>query len=401
VYLGIAAIFAGLKLSAATADPLLSLASRFGFPVAIAADPTDLIALAVLPPSFAAWSACRRRRPPRTRALPRALALAVAALSIVATSGPPQPSVSTIAIDGSGDVYATVESSASGDGVYIADLDAGSWHRLTTAPGRLVADPARRGMLYLVGSQSVPTVHRLTAEGVAPIGPPDPGNRAPAPYGPVVLVVAPWAAGTLLLARNGDVLMSSDDGASWSDLRPPAEVRGLAVSSERGVIYVATTSSLGDGVGWLYRSRDAGLHWTFMETFDIGTFEDAMVAVHPDDGRLVFLGTATALRRSTDAGVSFTTVISPREGTNWSWRLRFDPSDPDHFFLVQGFGCCPLLESRDRGLTWSDAGIDATEVAIDPRGNVYVVSGGRDKVLRRVGTEWVDVTYSLPVQRSR
>jgi len=133
VYLGIAAIFAALKLSAATADPLLSLASVFGFPVAIAADPTDLIALAVLPPSFAAWSACRRRQPPRTRALPRALALAVAALSIVATSGPPQPSVSAIAIDGSGDVYATVESSASGDGVYIADLDTGSWHRLTTA----------------------------------------------------------------------------------------------------------------------------------------------------------------------------------------------------------------------------------------------------------------------------
>src|SRR5438132_1512223 len=56
VYLGTAAIFAALKLSAATADPLLSLASLFGFPVAIATDPTDLIALAVLPPSFAAWS---------------------------------------------------------------------------------------------------------------------------------------------------------------------------------------------------------------------------------------------------------------------------------------------------------------------------------------------------------
>jgi hypothetical protein len=52
-------------------------------------------------------------------------------------------------------------------------------------------------------------------------------------------------------------------------------------------------------------------------------------------------------------------------------------------------------------VTWSRAGIDANEVAVDPHGNVYVVSGARDRVLRRVGDEWVDVTYSLPVQRSR
>ena len=59
------------------------------------------------------------------------------------------------------------------------------------------------------------------------------------------------------------------------------------------------------------------------------------------------------------------------------------------------------LESRDRGVTWSETGVHATEIAVDALGNAYVVSGSRDAVLRRVGDEWVDVTYSLPVQRSR
>jgi photosystem II stability/assembly factor-like uncharacterized protein len=122
--------------------------------------------------------------------------------------------------------------------------------------------------------------------------------------------------------------------------------------------------------------------------------------VHPSDGQLVFLGSDAELLRSTDGGSSFSTVIS-KTGTNWTWDIRFDPTDDDHLFLIQGFGCCPLLESRDRGVTWSKAGIDATAVAVGPDGGVYAVSAYRDKVFRRIGDEWVDMTYSLPVQKSR
>jgi hypothetical protein len=95
------------------------------------------------------------------------------------------------------------------------------------------------------------------------------------------------------------------------------------------------------------------------------------------------------------------TDTGPASADGATWSVRFDPSDDDHVYALSGRGCCPLLESADRGLTWSNAGINATEVAIDRHGNVYVVSGLRDRVLRRVGEDWVDATFSLPVQRSR
>ena len=202
------------------------------------------------------------------------------------------------------------------------------------------------------------------------------------------------------MARNGDLLATRDDGITWGDRLNPAEMRALAVSSEEGLVYIVTASALTPRVAWLYRSRDAGAHWTYMESLRVGISSEATVAVHPNDGQLVFLGSDTELRRSVDGGISFTTVIT-KSGTNWTWEVRFDPTDDDHLFLIQGSGCCAMLESRDRGVTWTDTGINATEVALAPNGEVYAVSGARDKVLRRVGEEWVDITYSLPVQRSR
>jgi hypothetical protein len=398
-YLAIAAVFVALKLTESTAAPLLAVASGLGFPVAIAADPTDLAALCMLPLSYAAWAIRVRGPVIRPRRLLRAGVLALAALSMLATSGPPQPSIRSIAIDSSGDLYAAVEYTKSSDGVYVLHLGDRTWDRLTTTGQQLVADP-RRGTVYALDSGgSAPTVDRLTRDGAEHIGPP-PAARSREYYGPTFLVAAPWVEPVLFLARNGDLLATRDSGKTWVDRLNPAEMRALAVSTEEGLLYIVTASDLTPGVAWLYRSRDAGSHWTYMESLPIGSFSDATVAVHPTVGQLVFLGSTTELRRSTDGGISFTTIIA-KKGTNWTWDLRFDPTDDDHLLLIQGFGCCPLLESRDRGLTWSEAGIDATEIAIGADGSVYAVSAYRDKVLRRVGDEWVDVTYSLPVQRSR
>jgi len=400
VYVAVAAVFAALKLSQSTAAPLLAVASALGFPLLIAADPTDLAALFVLPLSYRAWSA-RIRAPVIRPGRRRIGALAVAALAMVATSGPPQPSVNSIAIDVAGNVYAAVEYTKSSDGVYVADLGDGSWQKLASTGQQIAADPRRAGTVYILDSSgSAPTVDRLTRDGATHIGPPAPPAASRSYYGPTFLVAAPWAKPALFLARNGDLLATRDDGATWVDRLNPAEMRALAVSSEEGLIYIVTASALTPGVAWLYRSRDAGAHWTYMESLKVGISSEATVAVDPNDGQLVFLGGDTELRRSTDGGISFTTVMA-KSGTNWTWDVRFDPTDDDHLLLIQGSGCCELLESHDRGMTWTDAGINATEVALAPDGTVYAVSGARDKVLRRVGDEWVDVTYSLPVQRSR
>jgi hypothetical protein len=398
-YLAIATAFSALKLSETTAAPLLALASGLGLPVAITVDPSDLAALCTLPLSYAAWTARMRGPAIRPRRLLRAGTLAVAALSIVATSGPPQPSINSIAIDLSGDLYAAVQYTQSSDGVYVLHHGDRAWARLTTTGQQLIADP-RRGTVYVLGSNgSAPTLDRLIHDGSQHVGLPPP-DTSRAYYGPTFLMPAPWAEPTLFLARNGDLLATRDDGMTWGDRLNPAEMRALAVSSEEGLLYIVTASALTPGVAWVYRSRDAGSHWTFMESLRVGSYSTATIAVHPSDGQLVFLGSDTELLRSTDGGSSFSTVVS-KTGTNWTWDIRFDPTDDDHLFLIQGFGCCPLLESRDRGVTWSNAGIDATEVAVGADGSAYAVSAYRDKVFRRVGDEWVDMTYSLPVQKSR
>jgi len=398
-YLAIATGFVALKVSEATAAPLLAAASGLGFPVVITADPTDLAALCMLPLSYTAWSARVRQPAGRPRVLLRSSSFAVAALAIVASSTA-QPEISSVAIDVAGNVYAAIEYTSS-DGVYVADLDARSWHKLATTGRQLVADPHRPGVVYLLATgRAAPTVGRLTSDGLKQIGPPPPDARRSAVYGPNLLVAARWVHPALFVSRNGELLTTNDDGGAWVNVGTPGEMRALAVSSEEGLVYIVTGSSLTPGVGWLYRSRDSGAHWTYMESLEVGSYGSATVAVHPHDSQLVFMGTGTELRRTADGGVSFSTLIR-KTGTNWTWDVKFDPTDDDHVFLIQGSGCCPLLESRDRGLTWLDAGINAPQVAVAPNGDVYAVSSAWDKVLRRVGQEWADVTYSLPVQRSR
>jgi hypothetical protein len=402
VYLVVAAIFAALKLSDATAAPLVSLAARVGFPVVVAVDPTDLIALCVLPFSYAAWSI--RLRPDRLRVgwSRRLATLSLAAASIVATSSPPGPSITSLAADlGADTIYATVQYTSAADGVYLLDVVDGSWRRASPLRGELIADPRGTGSVFVLqGDSWAPTLERLGADGrVTRVGPPDPGPRPKVVnvYAPTVVAVAPWDSDVVFFGRNGNLLRTVNGGASWTDIGTPGEVQDIAVSSEPGGLYVLTDRSL-------YRSKDSGARWTFMATVASASFYDpGGIAVHPRDAGLILIGSRKELLRTTDGGTVLTAVYTEPGpyADSTTWLIRFDPSDDDHVYALPGRGCCPLLESRDRGVTWKSAGIDATEVAIDSQGNVYVVSGARDQVLRRVGEEWVDVTYSLPVKRSR
>lgn len=179
-------------------------------------------------------------------------------------------------------------------------------------------------------------------------------------------------AGTKL----GDVLKSTDSGASWQTVNRIAngEVRQILVNPTlNNVVYVATASK------GIYRSADGGATWadvtpdkrTFKgsTTYSVGTFDrtqtDALViatkygllttkdggttwegvklvnapgvdviyavAVNPKDNRVIYYGTTNTLYRSKDGGEHWETLVVPT--TKPIGALLIDNDDPNVVYL--------------------------------------------------------------------
>lgn len=114
-------------------------------------------------------------------------------------------------------------------------------------------------------------------------------------------------------------------------------------------IYVGT---IGEGV---WRSLDGGQ--TFARAAD-GMFVECHVralAVHPDDDRLLYLGSEQGLFRSTNGADSWEQVDSPINGRQ-AWSILIPPRRPDAVFV----GVCPsrIFRSLDRGETWIECAAD-------------------------------------------
>src|SRR5437016_7661430 len=112
--------------------------------------------------------------------------------------------------------------------------------------------------------------------------------------------------GTILVGTIGQgVMMSGDDGASWTrasvrlGMHSDAIVKCLLADPERPETVYAGTN-LG-----LYRTDDAGAKWERLDTSMNGSMVWSL-AIDPVDPRVMFAGTGTpstpGIYRSTDAG---------------------------------------------------------------------------------------------------
>jgi hypothetical protein len=398
-----ACVFAALKLSPASSEPVLSFARTIGVPLAIVPDPTDLVALSMLPISYAVWA--RRQRVGASPRWRRVTAFAVSALAVAATSGPTQPSVTDITAS-SDSVVVSVEYTSNNDGVY--RMEESQWRRIDVKPGALIVDPTDPATLYVLdGATWTVTVDRLRAGRTEPIPLPDMGPR-PKVYewkAPMIFAVAPWDARTLFFGHNGTLFVSRDGADHWTRVQVSGDVQHLALSRDPGVSY-AVVAEPGVKLASLQRSADRGATWTFVKRFAAYVpLEAATIAVHPDAPLFVLVGNGKELQRSTDGGVTLETVYTDRGGASVEaarWVIRFDPTNGDHVLVVFGSGCCALLESFDRGITWRALGVSATDVAFDRPGNAYVIDGARHRVLRlSAGSGLVDVTADLPLAEKR
>ena len=278
----------------------------------------------------------------------------------------------------------------------------------------------------------------------------------------LTMTVVPGDPAVLFLGANGPgILRSPDAGESWaqsSDGLNAADVRALSVNPADSSIVMASTAA-----GGMFRSTDGGASWresrenltafnvsqlefapgaeslvyagginpfdpnaanrfippdgAFLRSTDGGTSWEELVragvaamAVHPSDGRTLFLALETGVFRSQDRGENF----EPRGG-NDLFRLSIvdlaiDPRRPDRLYAItvnnQGFfgPTYFIARSGDAGDDWKFPGggqgsfVPLVSIAVDPTDSDRLYVGAQGGFFRsnNRGGDFDDKNNGLP-----
>ncbi|HEX4015013.1 MAG TPA: hypothetical protein VHX17_14140 [Candidatus Cybelea sp.] len=168
---------------------------------------------------------------------------------------------------------------------------------------------------------------------------------------------APWEIGDSFETPGSGLFKSSDGGTTWTQLTAglPARIGRTEVAvapSNSNVVYAyADVAEKGDDAGALYRSDDAGLHFTLVNREDeIAQRGDDLVslAVDPRDAQTVYL-TNTSTYRSTDGGKTLIPIKGAPGGDDYH-NVWINPRNPEIVALASDQGAAI---SVDRGATWS------------------------------------------------
>lgn len=203
---------------------------------------------------------------------------------------------------------------------------------------------------------------------------------------------------------NGTRLLRSTDcsitySAVFVDPRAKAVVSAVAIPHD-----TPRTVYLGTKTGDLVRSTDEGATWSPVHLFD-----DAIVklVVSVQDSRTVWVLTDDGVFRSTDAGATFTDLTRSLDEYD-SARIGFDllqnPTAPNTLILTSRYG---VLRSTDAGTSWSpvgtvtppeSAGLTISASAISQSGtDLYYAAGNTLYASHDGGNSWS--THRLPASR--
>lgn len=233
---------------------------------------------------------------------------------------------------------------------------------------------------------------------------------------------------TVYAGTGGGVFRTRDAGAHWTHVGPKdVSVNDLAVSiSEPSMVYAATAAGLfrsddggtswrrlqvaaptesiddieldsgdaraiyvSDGVSAVWTSRDAGETWTRALTIS-----SDRIVLKASDPQTIYAATAGSLRKSIDAGTTWSSLAWPLPQLYASpIGIAIDPRNRD--FLYVGWVAFTartynpyygLIVSRDRGLTWNSiSGHEGfVSMVFDPRDPARSLQAGPRGIYRSV-----------------
>ncbi len=198
----------------------------------------------------------------------------------------------------------------------------------------------------------------------------------------------PWEYGNEYTSADGGLFKSTDGGATWRQLTngmPDDLVQiyvAMAASDPRRLYATVGTSKPGEyesgaGLG-IYRSDDAGEHWTQITTdprpaMRIGGGDLPIPRVDPRNPDVIYSASIVTVR-STDGGKTWMSVRGAPGGDDYQ-NLWINPNDPNIILLVSDQGA---IVSVNRGETWSSW-------YNQPTAQIYHISVSRDFPYRVCG----------------
>jgi photosystem II stability/assembly factor-like uncharacterized protein len=157
---------------------------------------------------------------------------------------------------------------------------------------------------------------------------------------------------------HGQVLVSDDGGATWSDLRVPVAARTVADVAidphDSAVLYVAVPRSA-TAAGGLLASSDGGASWRAAAGFADAT----ELALDPTTvPSTLYVAESGGLQRSADGGATWTAVPVTVGGSALGevTHLALAPSDPRVIYALAEQGGGQVVTSADGGATWAPVG---------------------------------------------
>jgi photosystem II stability/assembly factor-like uncharacterized protein len=210
--------------------------------------------------------------------------------------------------------------------------------------------------------------------------------------GPELFLALPSAQPWPATVAPPAVMRSADGGRRWSPAGeglPWGRTLVGATGSRSGQFYVVTD-------GAFYATTDGGVSWT---PRGLPSGERATIAVAASDPDTIYLDGSPGLR-STNGGRSWESLTALPDDLPLSG-LAVSPTDKRRLWgIVPGAG---VVESRDGGLSWARAGLEAMPLrwikATGTSGGEIIIAGVEGAGLRRrsaAGAAWEDISAGLP-----